>query len=63
MIADTLQREIITSTLVTKKESNRPFIELSSNTFMLGLAIESFDATYQVDLNNGSQYFSFQLSV
>jgi hypothetical protein len=66
MIADTLNRTSITSSLTTNKQSDPPFATLvpgNDTMFMFGLQIISFDLSFQPDLNNGPQYFNVEMKI
>ena len=64
MVADTVNRVSITSSLVTNKQSNHPLFSLNpgkEDMFMLGLSIQSIDLSFLADLNKGPQYFTLQM--
>jgi hypothetical protein len=66
MVLDTLDRVTITSSLITKKQSDPPLATIvpsSDNMFMMGFSIHSLDLSYLADLNHGPQYFSLQMKM
>lgn len=65
MVADTLQRTTINSSMVTQKNSNPPLTTLKpgrDSMFMLGFSVQSLDLSFLADLNHGPQYFTITIS-
>jgi hypothetical protein len=66
MISETMKRETINSSLVTLKQSDPPLTSLvpgKEGMFMLALNVQSIDLSFQANLAEGPQYFSFQMAI
>jgi hypothetical protein len=66
MIADTLSRVTITSSLLTLKRQDPLLSYLipgNENMFMLGLSIQSLDLSYLANLVEEPQFFSLQMRI
>ena len=66
MIASTLNRSTITSTITTFKQSNPPLAMLVSgkeNMFMFSVSIQSLDLTFLANLSASTQYFDVEMNI
>lgn len=66
MIASTLNRSTITSTITTVKQSNPPLATLiagEENMFMFSVSIQSLDLTFLANLSAPVQYFDVEMNI